>query len=206
MTTVFTNGIFDIIHYGHVRLLQYAKSLGDFLVVGINSDYSAERLKGPTRPIFNLEERKEVLLGLKCVDSVWVFYQDTPEELIKEVRPDILVKGPEAAGLEIPGASYVRGYGGQVITPDWKVESSTSRIIKSVLTDCAQPLPTQCRLDLECSEGAKTVQDLENFSLMFNKQPDGYRPVLYKEGKRVTNSFVLSLQYYQPKDKQGCSA
>lgn len=202
MTTVFTNGIFDIIHHGHVRLLQYAKSLGDFLIVGINSDYSAERLKGPTRPIFNLEERKEVLLGLKCVDSVWVFYQDTPEELIKEVRPDILVKGPEAAGLEIPGASYVRGYGGQVITPDWKVESSTSRIIKAVLTDCAQPLPLQCKLDIDGEHQCR----LEEYSFMFNKQPDGYRPVLYKEGKRVTSAYLISLQHHQPKDKQGCSA
>ena len=97
---VFTNGCFDIIHPGHIQVLQFAKSLGDKLIVGINSDSSVKRLKGPDRPINNQEDRKKVLEALRCVDQVVIFDEDRPIRLIKALRPDIVVKGGECRADE----------------------------------------------------------------------------------------------------------
>lgn len=206
MSVVFTNGIFDVIHAGHVRLLKFAKTYGDMLVVAINSDESAKRLKGPTRPIFDQNHRRDILMELRCVDDVVIFSEDTPVNAILRLHPQVLVKGPEAASSYIPGADIVLAYGGKVITPDWPVVESTSLIIQRVLTGTDQPLPLQCRLNIECPDGQGIVNNLEDYSMMFNKQPDGIRPVLYKEGKRVTEPYTISIQYYQPRDKNGCSA
>jgi D-beta-D-heptose 7-phosphate kinase/D-beta-D-heptose 1-phosphate adenosyltransferase len=108
VTTVFTNGCFDVLHVGHVRCLQWARAQGDKLVVGLNSDASVRRLKGETRPVFPQAERREMLLALKCVDEVIVFYEDTPLELIRRLRPDVLVKGADYAGKAIAGAELVK--------------------------------------------------------------------------------------------------
>lgn len=132
MKTVFTNGVFDILHIGHIKLLKYARSLGDMLVVAINSDESVRRIKGPNRPIMDQDERLNILRELRCVDRVVFFFENTPENVIMEIRPDILVKGPEALNAPIPGAEYVLSYGGQVIVPDWPVNQSTSKIIQYI--------------------------------------------------------------------------
>lgn len=129
---VFTNGCFDIIHAGHVDYLEKAKSLGDFLIVGLNSDESVKRLKGQDRPINPQEHRKRVLEGLKAVDMVIIFQEDTPERLIKEIKPDILVKGGDWKIENIVGADFVMSYGGKVYTIDFVFNTSTTNIIQKV--------------------------------------------------------------------------
>lgn len=106
--SVFTNGCFDVLHAGHVYLLEQARALGDRLVVGLNSDASVRLLgKGPDRPINNERDRRDVLMALRCVDNVILFDEDTPEELIKAIRPQILVKGGDWKGRRVAGADLV---------------------------------------------------------------------------------------------------
>lgn len=133
---VFTNGCFDIIHSGHVKLLEFARQQGDELIVGLNSDYSVRRLKGCGRPIMSCEDRVAVLEAIRWVDRVYVFDDPTPEGLICELRPQVLVKGPEAAKTEIPGADWVLANGGRVIVPDWPVEISTTMIARRCKAVC----------------------------------------------------------------------
>lgn len=130
---VFTNGCFDILHVGHLRYLAEAKSLGDELVVGLNSDASISRLKGPKRPVLPETERKEMLLGLKSVDHVLLFSEDTPYELIKEVEPDILVKGGDWKVDQIVGSDIVLALGGVVKSLSFYQGHSTTDIISSVI-------------------------------------------------------------------------
>jgi D-beta-D-heptose 7-phosphate kinase/D-beta-D-heptose 1-phosphate adenosyltransferase len=130
---VFTNGCFDILHVGHLRYLSQARELGDCLVVGLNSDSSISRLKGPLRPIVGEEERKEMLLGLKPVDFVCLFEDDTPLSLIKEVRPHVLTKGGDWAKEDIVGGSEVESWGGEVLSLPFVEGSSTTCIIEKVL-------------------------------------------------------------------------
>lgn len=203
MITVFTNGVFDILHSEHLQFLEYAKSLGDTLIVAINSDASTKRLKGLTRPIFTADQRMKLLMGLRCVDVVHIFNEDTPEQLIQLIRPDILIKGPEAANAEIPGAKFVESIGGKVITPNWTVTESTTKIIRRVLTHTDYPLPLVCEVNVK-----DRILDIkiEDYSLMFNKQPDGIRPVLYYKGKRVIEEWMCRINHDNPADKEGCSA
>ncbi len=130
---VFTNGCFDIIHAGHVRYLTKARSLGDLLVVGLNSDASVRAVKGPSRPIVPESERAEVLGALRCVDYVVIFNEDTPLALITALRPDILVKGSDWASHEIVGGDVVREGGGKVRRIRLLKGRSTTNIIKRVL-------------------------------------------------------------------------
>lgn len=202
MTIVFTNGVFDIIHGGHIKLLKLARSYGDLLVVAINTDESAARLKGPTRPIMKLESRKAILESLSFVHNVITFEEDTPERLIKVIRPNVLVKGPEAANAEIPGADYVRSYGGKVIIPKLRVEESTSLIIKKVMSEENQyPSPKQ----LELYVNGKNVDPID-YSLRFCREFGETKPVLYNIGKRVVNSWDMNFIHSQPADKNGRSA
>lgn len=129
---VFTNGCFDILHVGHLRYLQEARSLGNMLVVGLNSDQSVRRLKGPTRPIQNEKDRAELLLGLECVDAVVIFDEDTPLRLIEQVRPDVLVKGGDWEVSQIVGSDFVQSYGGQVKSLPFHPGRSTSSIVDKV--------------------------------------------------------------------------
>jgi rfaE bifunctional protein nucleotidyltransferase chain/domain len=129
---VFTNGCFDIIHAGHVDYLEKAKALGDVLIVGLNSDDSVRRLKGKDRPVNPQKYRKRVLEGLKAVDLVIIFDEDTPERLIKEIKPDVLVKGGDWKIENIVGADFVQSYGGEVKTIDFVYDISTTKIIKKV--------------------------------------------------------------------------
>ena len=129
---VFTNGCFDLLHPGHVRLLTEAKKHGDVLVVGLNSDASVRRLKGPERPVLSEHDRAEVLGGLDAVDFVTIFEEDTPEALIRVVRPSVLVKGGDYVEATVVGASFVRSYGGEVaLIPLMEGKSTTSMVEKA---------------------------------------------------------------------------
>jgi len=111
---VFTNGVFDIIHMGHVQYLSKAKSMGDVLIVGLNTDSSVKKFKGPKRPINRQSDRAGVLAALEMVDYIVLFGEETPEKLIRQVKPDILVKGADYKLNEIVGADFVQSYGGAV--------------------------------------------------------------------------------------------
>ncbi|MBP5273388.1 MAG: D-glycero-beta-D-manno-heptose 1-phosphate adenylyltransferase [Abditibacteriota bacterium] len=116
---VFTNGCFDVLHIGHLRCLQAARSLGDILVVGVNTDSSVKRLKGPDRPINSQESRAELLSGFGCVDYVVFFSEATPSETIAILRPDVCCKGGDYRAEDMPETPVVRSYGGEVvIIPD----------------------------------------------------------------------------------------
>ena len=130
---VFTNGCFDLLHIGHIRYLEKAKSLGDILVVGVNSDRSVQRLKGPDRPILPEEERAEILSGLGCVDYATVFDEPTPLDLISSLRPHILVKGGDWAKETTVGREVVEKLGGEVIILPFVEGSSTSNLIDTIL-------------------------------------------------------------------------
>lgn len=126
---VFTNGVFDIIHAGHVRYLEGARSLGDLLIVGVNSDSSVRRLKGPSRPINPFEDRAQVLSALRAVDAVVGFEDDTPIRLIEILRPEVHVKGGDYKADELPECQTVHSYGGEVvILPLFEGRSSTKII------------------------------------------------------------------------------
>ena len=129
-SVVFTNGCFDVLHYGHVSYLAEASDLGDKMIIGLNSDASVKRLKGETRPINGQMERATLLTALSFVDAVVVFDEDTPENLIKEVRPDYLVKGGDYTFDTIVGAKFVSSYGGNVITIPLVENFSSTSIIK----------------------------------------------------------------------------
>jgi D-beta-D-heptose 7-phosphate kinase/D-beta-D-heptose 1-phosphate adenosyltransferase len=130
---VFTNGCFDLIHIGHLKFLAKAKKMGDVLVVGLNSDSSVRRLKGEGRPILSQKERSEILTGLESVDFVTIFSENTPMNLIKHVKPDILVKGGDYKVDNIVGAEFVQSYGGKVRTIPLVKNKSTKSIISSIL-------------------------------------------------------------------------
>lgn len=151
MTTVFTNGCFDILHAGHVDLLNRAKALGTKLVVGINSDESVRKIKGPDRPVQDQEARKAVLLGLGAVDEVVIFDELTPERVIKEIKPDVLVKGGDWKPDEIIGADFVTANGGKVYSLPLVEGFSSSKIIEKSRDWSAGILPA--------SDAAKTTSE-----------------------------------------------
>ena len=126
---IFTNGCFDILHVGHVRYLKKARSLGDWLIVGVNSDSSVRKLKGPGRPVNSEKERMEVLAALKAVDEVRLFSEPTPENLIRKIRPDILVKGGDWKIKDIVGAKEVLDWGGKVKRISFIKGRSSTRVI-----------------------------------------------------------------------------
>ncbi|MBK6876562.1 MAG: D-glycero-beta-D-manno-heptose 1-phosphate adenylyltransferase [Ignavibacteria bacterium] len=132
---VFTNGCFDILHRGHAEYLEQAKSLGDLLVVGVNSDTSVKRLKGDDRPINNESDRAFMLDKLKPVDLVTIFTEDTPFNLISEVIPDVLVKGGDWKEEDIVGSDVVKGHGGKVISLKFVDSYSTTSIIDRMSKD-----------------------------------------------------------------------
>jgi D-beta-D-heptose 7-phosphate kinase/D-beta-D-heptose 1-phosphate adenosyltransferase len=132
---VFTNGVFDLLHPGHIDVLYGARQHGDVLVVGVNSDASVKRLKGPTRPIRSMAERCYVLAALEAVDAVVVFEEDTPFELIGALKPDVLVKGGDYTEASIVGAKEVRAWGGEVIVVPLSPGHSTTSTIEKLRGD-----------------------------------------------------------------------
>lgn len=130
---VFTNGVFDILHSGHVDYLTKSKTFGDILIVGINSDFSVQRIKGKKRPIINEGERAFIVSSLKPVDFVTLFDEDTPQKLIEDLVPDVLIKGADWTLDKIIGKDIVEKNGGKVLTIEFINQQSTSKIINSIL-------------------------------------------------------------------------
>jgi rfaE bifunctional protein nucleotidyltransferase chain/domain len=129
---VFTNGVFDLLHPGHIRYLQHARGLGDLLIVGLNADASVRRNKGPSRPLTPQDERAEVLAALECVDAVVVFEEDTPAEIVRLVQPDVLVKGADWPADQIVGRDTVEARGGRVVLVPVEHGHSTSAIVDRI--------------------------------------------------------------------------
>lgn len=129
---VFTNGVFDLLHPGHVRYLQAARAEGDALIVGVNSDRSVRAIKGPSRPLTPESERAEILAALACVDAAVVFDQDTPAEIIRRIQPDVLVKGADWAADAIVGRDTVEARGGRVVRIPIEQGWSTTSIVAAI--------------------------------------------------------------------------
>jgi len=130
---VFTNGCFDLLHIGHIRYLEEAKTLGDVLIVGVNSDSSVRKLKGPERPILPVEERTEILSGLGCVDYITIFDELDPLNLISSLQPDVLVKGGDWTKEQVVGSEVVERSGGEVVIIPFVQGASTSNQIEIIL-------------------------------------------------------------------------
>jgi rfaE bifunctional protein nucleotidyltransferase chain/domain len=131
-TVVFTNGCYDLLHPGHVRLLEKARSLGDVLILALNSDASVRRMKGPSRPLIAENERAAMVLALAAVDAVTLFDEDTPRELIAEVLPDVLVKGADWSHF-IAGREEVEAAGGRVLTVALEPGYSTTTLVEEMI-------------------------------------------------------------------------
>jgi D-beta-D-heptose 7-phosphate kinase/D-beta-D-heptose 1-phosphate adenosyltransferase len=132
---VFTNGCFDILHYGHVKYLQDAASKGDYLVVAVNSDSSIQKIKAKNRPVIAQGDRLKTVAGLASVDFVVLFNENTPLRLIKALRPDVLIKGADWSKQKIIGADFVKSYGGKVLTVNLVKGRSTSALIEKIVRD-----------------------------------------------------------------------
>ena len=136
---VFTNGCFDLLHPGHIQTLEKARSLGDLLVVGVNSDRSVRAIKGPSRPLVPESERAEILAALEAVDFVVLFDEDTPRELIARLHPDVLVKGADWGAEEIVGREEVEAGGGRVVSLPLEPGYSTSAILEKIRRSLETP-------------------------------------------------------------------
>lgn len=132
-TVVFTNGVFDLLHRGHVEYLEKARALGDLLILGLNSDASVRRIKGELRPLCPEQDRAAVLSALECVDHIVLFDEDTPQELIESLLPDILVKGADYSVGAIVGADTVLKHGGKVVPVELTPGKSTTALIQTIV-------------------------------------------------------------------------
>jgi D-beta-D-heptose 7-phosphate kinase/D-beta-D-heptose 1-phosphate adenosyltransferase len=130
---VFTNGCFDLLHIGHIRYLEKARTLGDVLVVGVNSDSSVRKLKGPKRPVLPVKERVEILSGLGCVDYITIFDEIDPLKLITSLKPNVLAKGGDWTKEQIVGKEVVERSGGEVVIIPFIKGASTSNLIETIL-------------------------------------------------------------------------
>lgn len=129
---VFTNGCFDILHFGHLHYLEKCAQLGDYLIIGLNSDESIAKLKGDNRPINSALFRKKLLSSLRYIDEVIIFNEDTPIKLIKDLKPDVLAKGGDYNPIDIVGYDFVKSYGGRVITLEFLEGFSTTGTIEKI--------------------------------------------------------------------------
>jgi D-beta-D-heptose 7-phosphate kinase/D-beta-D-heptose 1-phosphate adenosyltransferase len=132
---VFTNGCFDILHFGHIKYLQDAKAKGDYLVVAVNSDASIKKIKAKNRPVIGQGDRLKTIAALESVDFAVLFNEDNPFKLIKAIKPDVLIKGSDWSKARIIGADFVQSYGGEVATVKLIKGRSTSKIIEKILRD-----------------------------------------------------------------------
>jgi D-beta-D-heptose 7-phosphate kinase / D-beta-D-heptose 1-phosphate adenosyltransferase len=127
---VATGGCFDLLHAGHVATLEAARALGDCLVVCLNSDASVRRLKGPSRPLQSEDDRALMVSALRCVDAVVVFDEDTPEQVLRDVRPEVWVKGGDYLGVDLPEAAVLAEWGGAVVTVPYLTGRSTTELVR----------------------------------------------------------------------------
>jgi D-beta-D-heptose 7-phosphate kinase/D-beta-D-heptose 1-phosphate adenosyltransferase len=164
-TIVFTNGCFDVLHVGHARLLREAAALGDFLVVGLNSDASVRRLKGPARPLNREADRAELLAALECVDAITVFDEDTPLALIEAIRPDVLVKGGDYRPEQVVGRAAVEAGGGRLVLVPLVPGHSSSRLIQRAGERTLRPDPPEVSIPARRAIGSpwaeRVARDLE---------------------------------------------
>ncbi|MGD0335782.1 MAG: D-glycero-beta-D-manno-heptose 1-phosphate adenylyltransferase [Candidatus Omnitrophota bacterium] len=130
---VFTNGCFDILHYGHVMYLEKARKMGDILIVGVNSDSSIRKIKGAKRPLVGQRDRARIIAALKSVDYVIIFKEKTPLQIISKIKPDILIKGADWKKNKIVGASVIKRYGGKACTVEFSPGRSTTNLIKKIV-------------------------------------------------------------------------
>ena len=179
-TTVFTNGCFDILHPGHVDLLERARALGDKLIVGINSDASIRSIKGGGRPFVGQEDRKRLLLGLAAVDEVLIFDELTPETLIRNIKPDILVKGGDWQTNEIVGATFVESTGGKVCSLPLLKEYSSTEIVEKI----------QHPQQLKTSKGNKTRSGLTEHLDVFEQLLTSQIESIEKCSRLVSDTFT----------------
>ena len=135
-TIAFTNGCFDIVHFGHVRYLEKAKGRDRVLIIGMNSDRSVRKIKGPRRPIVTEKARAAVLAALACVDYVTIFNEETPQKLIAALKPDVLIKGADWKGKTVAGSDVVRKYGGKVEYVRYVPRYSSTNIIEAIIQKC----------------------------------------------------------------------
>ncbi len=134
----FTNGCFDILHFGHVSYLEAAKKDSRILIIGLNSDSSVRKLKGPKRPIVSENQRAAVLAALECVDFVTIFNEETPLKVIEAIKPDVLIKGADWKGKDVVGAASVKSHGGKVEFITYVDGLSSTNIIKTISERCAK--------------------------------------------------------------------
>ncbi len=150
-TVVFTNGCFDLLHIGHITLFEDAHRMGDHLVIGLNSDASVNRLKGPPRPIVGEKERARILAALASTDAIVIFEEDTPLAIIEALRPDVLIKGGEYTEATVVGGELVRSWGGRVAIVPTVAGFSTGNIVRKLsagespdtTVESAAPIPSQ---------------------------------------------------------------
>ena len=135
---VFTNGCFDILHFGHIKYLQDAKAKGDYLVVAVNSDRSIKKIKAKNRPVIQESDRLKTIAALESVDFAVLFHEDNPLKLIQAIKPDVLIKGSDWSKSRIIGAGFVESYGGKVATVKLIPGRSTSKIIEKIVRDFAK--------------------------------------------------------------------
>ncbi|MDD5465300.1 MAG: D-glycero-beta-D-manno-heptose 1-phosphate adenylyltransferase [Candidatus Omnitrophica bacterium] len=135
---VFTNGCFDILHFGHVKYLQDAKAKGDYLIVAVNSDSSIKKIKGKNRPLIGQLDRLKTIAALASVDFVVLFNEDNPLKLIRAIKPDVLIKGADWSKERMVGADFVESYGGKAATVNLVKGRSTSKLIEKIVKDFAK--------------------------------------------------------------------
>ncbi|HMW34039.1 MAG TPA: D-glycero-beta-D-manno-heptose-7-phosphate kinase [bacterium] len=169
---VFTNGCFDILHVGHITLLNQARALGDALVVGLNSDASVRRLKGEKRPIVSEQERAHILAALASVDYVVLFDEDTPLELIRQIQPDILVKGSDYTLDRVVGRAEVESYGGRVALVDLVVGFSTTNIVESILQAYGVKQENKTTDDKNLAHAENTMQRITSLQDRYEEKID----------------------------------
>lgn len=204
MKTVFTNGGFDILHPGHVDLLKRARALGDRLVVGINSDESIRRTKGNGRPIVGQDARKAVLLALESVDEVVIFDELTPQRIIEEIAPDVLVKGGDWPESEIVGADLVRSRGGEVHSLPLVEGYSTTRIVDSITSVNNTLADPVFAIEATISEHQKAIAEFkstlqpqteETAQVIFNIFKNGKKVLICGNGGSAADSQHLAAEF-----------
>lgn len=184
---VFTNGCFDLIHAGHIDLLERAKKMGTKLIVGINSDKSVNAIKGARRPFQSQEERKKILENLKSVDEVFIFDELTPENLIKKIKPDVLIKGGDWKNNEIIGADFVLDSGGEVHSLPLKNGYSSSKIVEKILQSADSAAENTKKQDLNLNE----IDLIEN---SLRQHIDVFEAILENQKKTIADCAEIIYQ------------